>query len=288
MLKPVRQGRKCYNHKIMADSSIGSTQKRKQPAAGQLREACRISEAHWVMWIERVERMNKSSSDGWNLGAGFGLNRSGLRSLRTLIEQPNITAWLAGSLNSGRSRWRALHEHSQALNSEMLYIFPNTGTHQILLVGTKQLDSKAQGLFKILASYAGLISKRETGAYERENPLPGEIAHGVSPEATWPVEAGLEAAYDPQRALESMLEYLTRRVACDAAYLAIRSGESFQIQAAWKCKKGVEGREISIRDNPAIAQLRDEGKGRWWCAAHPASPVHPASWRRIQPAACTR
>ncbi|MCU0486511.1 MAG: GAF domain-containing protein [Anaerolineales bacterium] len=247
----------------MANSSIGSTQKSKQPAAvqmavAQLKEACRISEANWTLWIERVERMTKSSSYGWNLGAGYGLNRSGLRRLRTLVEEPNLTAWLAGSLNSGRSRWRALHEHSQSLNSEMLYIFPNAEAHQILLVGAKKLDSKAEGLFKILANYPVVKSTRDADEKERQQNRSEEMAGN---EPAWPVEAGLEAAYDPQRALESMLEYLTRRVACDAAYLAIRSGESFQIQAAWKCKNGVEGREISIRDNPAIERLRDQGKG---------------------------
>ena len=254
----------------MANSSIGSTQKSKQPAAVQLKEACRISEANWALWIERVERMNKSSSHGWNLGAGYGLNRSGLRSLRTLVEEPNLTAWLAGSLNSGRSRWRALHERSQALNSEMLYIFPNAEAHQILLVGAKKLDSKAEGLFKILANYPVVKSTREADEKEREQNRHEEMAGS---EPAWPVEAGLEAAYDPQRALESMLEYLTRRVACDAAYLAIRSGESFQIQAVWKCKNGVEGREISIRDNPAIERLRDQGKGVVVVLFEPFAPV---------------
>ena len=67
--------------------------------------------------------------------------------------------------------------------------------------------------------------KDSSATSDREKKLPETHA--------WPFEANLAAAYDPQYALERILEHLTKRIPCEAAYLAIRYGDTFQIRATW-------------------------------------------------------
>ena len=44
-----------------------------------------------------------------------------------------------------------------------------------------------------------------------------------------------ETKFDPRRVMELVLKNLTQQVPCDAAYLAVRSGDIFRIEFTWNC-----------------------------------------------------
>ena len=71
----------------------------------------------------------------------------------------------------------------------------------------------------------------------------------------------LEASYDPQHALNIILEHLAIRIPCAAAYLAIRYGDSFQVQSVWHCLPGVQGFDIPLEGNAPIQNIITTGQG---------------------------
>jgi len=75
------------------------------------------------------------------------------------------------------------------------------------------------------------------------------------------VGVNLEASYDPQHALDSILEYLSKRIPCVAAYLAIRYGDIFQVQSVWNCLPGVKGFDIPLEGNTPVQQIIATGQG---------------------------
>ncbi len=77
----------------------------------------------------------------------------------------------------------------------------------------------------------------------------------------WPFESNLEASYDPQVALDSILVHLVAHIPCDAAYLAIRYGDTFQIQAAWKSKANCRGVDIPLAGNLPVQDIIASAQG---------------------------
>jgi two-component system NtrC family sensor kinase len=222
--------------------SKGKTQPEKQ-----LKDACQIIGARWALWVER-------SDNGWNFGAQHGLSQARLKSLRSTLKTEKITRWLAGALSSGRSRWHALAEDAGGLKVRRMYVIPSPARQQLLLVGAEQLDRTAEGLLRMLAEHWPPIDPTETGkAFEASNEAVERR-----------FESRLEASYDPQFALENILEYLTRRIPCEAGYLAIRAGDNFNVQAVWNCPATFQGVELAVNENPGLQKILATRKGLVW------------------------
>jgi two-component system NtrC family sensor kinase len=212
-------------------------------AESQLKEACRLTGAHWAIWVER-------SDIGWDDGPGFGLNQSRLKSLHAHMQDKKTTTWLAGSLSSNRPRWQSLNNLTTTLRAKRLYVYPTPARQKLLLVGAEPLDRTANGFFRFLAAYPPFELSPET------------ILRQSHPEAPlWPFASNLEASYDPQQTLESILEQLASRIPSTAAYLAIRYGDSFHVQAVWECPSGVRGYDIPVEGNETLQKIIATGKG---------------------------
>ena len=98
-------------------------------------------------------------------------------------------------------------------------------------------------------------------------------------------EANLTASYDPQVALDSILVHLAGQIPCEAAYLAIRYGDTFQIQAAWQSKKDCRGVELPLAGNLPLERIVDSAQGVIlddYAQSAPSSMPqvieHPRSW----------
>jgi two-component system NtrC family sensor kinase len=209
----------------------------------QLKETCHVTGAHWAIWVER-------QAAGWNVAPGYGLSKSRLKILHTHLHDTKTTIWLAGSLSSSHPRWQSLNQLTPLLRAARLYIYPKLETHQLLLVGADQMEPVADRLFRFMAAY--LPNDFSSQAYQIQ----------TTPEAPlWPFAANLEASYDPQQALDSILEHLASRIPCDAAYLAIRYGDSFQVQAVWKCAPEVRGFDIPVEGNTPLQKIIAAGQG---------------------------
>ena len=221
----------------------------------QLKEACKQTGARWAVWLERVQ-------DAWQPGERFNLTKPRQKALMEILQVPETAAWMAGTLGSQRVRSRCTGRQASALGCQRLYAFPDILTHALLLVGAEALDRQGEGLFRIIT--LGRPGLAQPGIAPPGLPTSGR-AEPALPEAAeaplWPLEAGIEASYDPQAALESMLAFLARQLPCQAAYLAIRSGESFHVQATWNCPAGIKGFDIPTQSDLALGQMLSTRKG---------------------------
>jgi signal transduction histidine kinase/putative methionine-R-sulfoxide reductase with GAF domain len=209
----------------------------------QLKEACKLAEARWAIWLTR-------SQDGWRFNAHHALTKRRLAALSQFIQDQQVVVWLSGALSGGRTRSRDAGRFAAALGCRRVYAFPNPAGHSVLLVGANQLDRSAEGVFRLLA-----LDLSPKAASE-----PPKSAD------TEPVERGLrfqeiEPSYDPQGGLASILEYLAKRVPCDAACLTVRSGDIFRVQALWNCPPNLQGHDISIQSDPALARMVETRQG---------------------------
>jgi two-component system, NtrC family, sensor kinase len=207
----------------------------------QFKDACRHSRATFTAWFN-------FSRGGWDLNFSFGLKKRGLAALERFLFEPQQNTWLSGALSSGRQRSCKTGIFSEELGCQRIYVYPNVQTASALIVGADFLDKPSEVLFKILAVNPPIddpISHSQASSESRE----------LTPSLFNLLETGLEVSYDPKRALAKVLEFLTASLTCDAALLSVRSGDIFRVKAAWKCPEMDSGIDISILDNPLLAEM---------------------------------
>jgi signal transduction histidine kinase len=192
----------------------------------QLKEAVQLSGAIWAAMADRV-------GGEWLLRAAYHLSKSAQTELMSLLARPSLDAWLCGSLSGGNVRSTSLPTNSR-LGTERCYSFPVSGGSQTLLVGADDLPSDAQRLWKLTAS---LFNGNATGDHRPFLP---------------DLESGL--AFDLTLAVEKILTAFVQSVACQGAWLALRRGESLDIQAEWNDPKA-KGVSLLIDSNPILRRV---------------------------------
>jgi signal transduction histidine kinase len=213
----------------------------------QLKEACKLTGTRWAVWLFYVNGQ-------WEYGPRQGLNRSRQSALGHLLESSRTYTWLAGALNSGYVRWKKTENFD--LDCQRIYIFPNPERHQLLMIGVDDLDKKSESIFKILTRS---FLPHQTPPFLPSKELP--IIFQDTQQPIWQVRAELEASYNPQTILDNILEFLSGIVLCDAAYLAIRSGDIFRIQATWNCLPPPQNLDLSIRKIQIIEKISTTRQG---------------------------
>lgn len=226
----------------------------------QLREACRASAARWAAWLVHTQ-------DGWEVNTQHALSQTRQKALRRFTHEPRNAAWLAGALSSSRMRWHSTGSQSQQLGVGRIYAFPNAHSMELLLVGAEALEKPAEGLFRILASMGAqpqnaLQTTPAAPPIPRSSLSPDSIPpSSPAPAPPWSFSSGLEASYDPQGALQNVLEFLSTQVPCHCTYLAVRSGEVFRVQAAWHCPATILGYDIPVQEDAPLQELLANRRG---------------------------
>ncbi len=228
----------------------------------QLKEACKTSGARWAGWLIHTPA-------GWEFNLHCGISRPRLDFLGKLLRNPKVLAWLSGSFNSGRTRWRENVDSSEQLGCTRIYILPGRVIEQerlpeapddrlsqesyrngpfrsALLVGSDPLKKETEAIFKILAA----------------NPPDWKAkSQAPAPKFDLDVATARNTVSNPQAALQTILEFMANSIPCEAAYLAIRSGAVFRIEACWGCQTPLQGVSIAISELNHIATLVETRKG---------------------------
>ncbi len=199
--------------------------------SSQLKETCKLTGSRWAAWLKREGQQ-------WELLTGISLRKAQREALLSFLQQPKTAAWLAGALSSGRVRFRSPGAGS-ALSVEHVYAFPNPREPLILLVGVGKLDATAQGYFRVLA----------------REPAPRAAARPAAKTRRMPGKLDLEAFYHPDELMERILDSLVTLQPCDAAFLAVRWGNSFRIERAWNCSPQALGLDIPISSHQSLERL---------------------------------
>ena len=191
-----------------------------------LKEAAQLSAAVWAVLAERV-------GGSWLLHAVYHLNKSAQSELMNLMARPSIDGWLCGALTGGYSRSSAIPNGSN-LSAKRFFAFPIAGSSQAILVGADKLSADAQRIWKLTATLLAGHS--------------ATLAQPFLPD----LQSGL--ASDLPLAIENILSAFVQAVACQGAWLAIRRGDSLDIQAEWNDIKA-KGVSMLIGDNAILRRV---------------------------------
>ncbi len=191
-----------------------------------LKDAAQLSSAVWAVLAERV-------GGAWVLHAAYRLNKSAQNELMGLMSRPSIDAWLCGALSGGHSRSGSVPEGS-SLEVKRLFAFPVNGSSQAVIVGADDQSSEAQRIWKLTAS---LLS-----------------AQSASPNQPFLPDLQSGLVSDLPLAIGKILGAFVQASACQGAWLAIRRGDSLDIQAEWNDSKA-QGVSMSIDENPILRRV---------------------------------
>jgi len=191
-----------------------------------LKDAVQLSSAVWAVLAERV-------GGAWLLRAVHHLNKSAQNELMSLMTRPSIDAWLCGALSGGHIRSSAIPEGSN-LEAQRFFAFPVAGSSQTILVGADEQSADAQRIWKLTAS---LLS-----------------VHSTTPNQPFLPDLQSGLASDLPLAIEKILSAFVQVSTCQGAWLAIRRGESLDVQAEWNDTKA-KGVSMLIEENPILRRV---------------------------------
>ena len=192
----------------------------------QLKEALQLTGAEWVALSERV-------GGAWKMRATYHLTKPAQVAVTTVLNKPAVDAWLCGALTVGHTRSNSFSE-IRNLGADRIFAFPISGVSQAILVGASQQTPDAQRIWRLTAS---LLSSRAVA-----------VSQSFLPD----LQTGL--AYDMPIALDKVLNIFVQAVSCQGAWLAIRRGETLDIEAEWNDPKG-KGLSLPIDSTPILRRL---------------------------------
>jgi len=192
----------------------------------QLKDAVQLSGAVWAAMADRV-------GGTWLLRSIYHLNKPAQQELMEYLARPSVDTWLCGSLSGGTMRSSALTREGK-LGAVRFYSFPLTGASQAILVGADDLTTDGQRIWKLTASlFAG-------NSISSPQPFLPDLQSGL--------------AFDLPLALEKVLGAFVQSAACQGAWIALRRGESLDIQAEWNDPKS-KGVSLLIESNSILRRV---------------------------------
>jgi len=201
----------------------------------QLKEASQLTNTVWAALVER-------EAGKWQVLANYHLAKKTHPTLVKFLSKTEVDSWLSGALSGGQSRSVSLPESSK-LEAGRLFAFPLLGGSRVVLAGASQLTNESQRLWRLVIS-----------AMQMEVP-----AVDFSPSSS--VAASLlvpdldsESPYDMPRALDRALTSFVRLVSVQGGWLAIRRGDSLEIQAQWNAPSSAH-LILSIEGNAILRRL---------------------------------
>ncbi len=199
------------------------------PMEMKLKEASQMTGAHWAAWLEL-------NSERWEIHAAYKLTKGQKQRLIKYLGSPPIYSWLNGSLAGKRDRSRIAPQEMQA-QSRILHVFPDRVTPKLILVGAQKLSAESRRLWRLLA-----LENQNHSSYQ-------------SATATEPSDVGLSIPYLFPQTLEKVLGIVLQNMICQGGWLAIRSGDVFEIKAVDKISIELNGERIPIEANPLMRRI---------------------------------
>jgi signal transduction histidine kinase len=200
----------------------------------QLKETSQLTGACWAIWLEHTT--------DWEILAFYKLNAKKRSAILHFIETESIDGWLNRALTGRRSRSRTIL-HSFGLPGSKLYVFPDQMTQRVIIVGAERLSDISQRFWRVVA----------LGNSSRSFLDPASASILSIPDLGIPY-------YLPE-VLDRVLEIVLQTAACKIGWLAIRSGDFFEIRAYSSCESCM-GERISIEANPFLGEIINSRQAR--------------------------
>ena len=207
----------------------------------QLKDTCKLTKSRWVAIIEPAE-------DSWLLSWEYGLSKPRKKFFNKYLEDSKILRWLNQVSKVERIRWRKLGEVGEVLGCERIYAIPNTSVSKIIIVGADSLDSINKKYFNVLSHG---IQSDEVFKMSTLINLSSNSAEKHSD----------EFSHEPEKAFYNVLQSVNAYLTSDGGYLAVRSGDRFQVEALMGKGSSKLGAQILIEENEALARIVESRKG---------------------------
>jgi signal transduction histidine kinase/uncharacterized protein YigA (DUF484 family) len=231
----------------------------------QLKETCKITGARWAIWLVHAH-------GHWDFISKHGLSKARLAALADFISQPATATWLAGTITSGRTRFRQTGDHARPLACGRVFVFPELDHHSLLMVGVDQFDKASEGFFKVLSAFspaADLSSSTAAAAQEdqkaKRTKRSRSVTHSRNGERIGAKSTTEEALFSANTSPEDLprlvLDYLTQSIRCDSAIMSIRSGDAFRVEAIWNGSSSLLGVDLALAENEILAELVNSRQG---------------------------
>lgn len=199
----------------------------------RLKEATQIAGAAWVAHLERQVGQ-------WKFQDSYRLTKMRSANLDDYLGQTSVDSWLCGALGSRSSRSRKVPEGID-VGCERLFAFPIGGSTGVLLVGGTEQNGVAQRIWKMVAS---TLSKDEA-----EEP---EVSSVVTDTLVPAIQEGVP--YDLPVALDKMIASIAQQVPCQGAWLAVRRGDTLEIQSQWRAPQ-CKGISLGMETNDVLSEI---------------------------------
>ncbi|MFN2151910.1 MAG: GAF domain-containing protein [Anaerolineales bacterium] len=190
---------------------------------GQLKETCKIANARWAVWVERV-------STDWNFYYEYGLNKTRLEVLRDFVNTPQLCTRIVGGLATGRTRYYQTGSNAEVLGCDYIYLFPVPDTQLVLIVGADQLEKEMRGFFRVLAQAGVQPPSDELSVDQFLSNFLRDFDTGIS--------------YDLESALHRVLQIISRYISNDVTCIGLRYGDSLRLEAVWPKEKQFSSLQI--------------------------------------------
>jgi two-component system, NtrC family, sensor kinase len=193
----------------------------------QLREASQLTGACWAIWLEHAI--------DWEILASYKLDKQQRERLLFYVQTTGVESWMGGAKSAKPGRSRKIL-HSIGLSGSTIYIFSDQMTQRVVLVGAEKLPEVAKRFWRVVALGNSGLSLF--------NPTTGPVL-------TIP---DLGVPYYLPEVLDRVLGLVLQMATSKIGWLAIRSGDYFEVKAQLNCT-GTSGERISIDSNPLLREI---------------------------------
>ncbi len=207
----------------------------------QIQQACELTGASWAAVVE-------ASPGGLAFVITHGLKAAAQAALAAFFEAKKMVAWALGTGETGRVRTRATGELAEVLGCERMYCFAKRDSAQVLLVGAGDLPIQSRQIFQMVSNSLlidfpeDLTPKEAAADFSVNNP-------------------DQNLANYPPESMRRVLTMLNQYIPADAAYLAVRAGNGFQVEATHHFPKSFLGHQIAIEENQVVAEILETQRG---------------------------
>jgi two-component system, NtrC family, sensor kinase len=230
----------------------------------QLKEACKVTGARWAAWLIHNE-------GHWEFSSKHGLSKARQAALSDFISQQATAAWMAGTVSSGRTRFRQTSTYATQLTCGRVFVFPDVEHHSVLMVGADQLEKASETFFKVLSAYPPTGDCASTQADQQlgsplskrgRKPRTASAQDGEKSTHDLSIEEALfNASSNPEDMPRFVLEHLTRSLHCDSALLTIRSGDTFRVEGVWNGPENLLRMNLPLAENELLAEMVNTRQG---------------------------
>ncbi len=196
-----------------------------------LKEACQITGARWAVLARR-------RNGRWEIESAVKMRKAAVAALSGWLNRPPVVSWLTSALDEGRANSRPL---PSTLDGGRAFAFPLEDASAAILVGAERLPVPMQKVWRLVSASV----RTEAGGARLVAPL--------QPEVLLP-DLQARAPYDMVRALSRVLEMFTQTSFFESGWLAVRRGDSLEVQAQWNYP-ALSGASISMDEGRVWRRL---------------------------------